>query len=95
MNLYEAIYVRKSIRNFKKEAIDDKILSGILEFVEEIEPIFPGIGVKVEIIDNVSKRGRVGGLVNVSAPYYIALYAEKKEKEICMQAILWNTYHCI
>lgn len=80
MNLYEAIYVRKSIRNFKKEAIDDKILSGILEFVEEIEPIFPGIGVKVEIIDNVTKRGRVGGLVNVSAPYYIALYAEKKEK---------------
>ena len=35
---------------------------------------------KVEIIDNVTKRGRVGGLVNVSAPYYIALYAEKKEK---------------
>lgn len=78
--MYEAIYVRKSVRNFKKEALDNKILNDILAFAEELEPIFPGIGIHLEIIDNVTKRSRVGGIVNLSAPYYLAIYSEAKEK---------------
>lgn len=78
--MYEAIYVRKSVRSYKKEVIDNKILSGILAFADEIEPIFPGIGIRLEVIDNVTKHNRVGGIVNVKAPYYLALYSQKKEK---------------
>ena len=82
MTLYEAVYTRKSIRNFRKDKVEDKILEGMISFYHEMEPLFPGIETSIEVIDTQSKKakGRLGGIINVSAPYYLAVYTEDKEK---------------
>lgn len=80
MNLYEAIYARRSIRNYRMEPVDDTILNGIPGFFNEIEPLFPDIRTEFRIINHCTEKEKIGGLCNVKAPYYVALYAENKEK---------------
>lgn len=82
MTLYEAVYTRKSIRSFRKDKVEEKILEGMVTFYHEMEPLFPGIETSIEVIDTQSRKtkGRLGGIMNVSAPYYLAIYTEEKEK---------------
>lgn len=80
MNLYEAIYERRSVRSYRMEPVDDTVLNGIPGFMNEIEPLFPDIRTEVRIIDRCTEKEKLGGFCNVKAPYYAALYAEDKEK---------------
>lgn len=80
MNLYEAVYERKSIRKFRMEPVNEKVLSGIFLFMEKLEPLFPGIEVKLEIVDNLAKKNQMKGIFRVEAPYYLLIYTENKEK---------------
>ena len=72
MNLEEQIYIRKSCRNY----LDDEIDLGIIDdFMSQVRPLNEGIDYRYEILtpDEVSIRNRF------SAPYYIAIYTDKKE----------------
>ncbi|HIQ95213.1 MAG TPA: nitroreductase family protein [Candidatus Limivivens merdigallinarum] len=80
MNLYEAIYSRRSVRSYRMEPIEQQTLDGIPEFLKELEPLFPDIRTEIKILDNCTGRARIGGFCNVRAPYYAALYTEEKEK---------------
>lgn len=80
MNLYEAIFERRSVRSYRMEAVDEMILEGIPEYIKEIEPLFPDIRTEVRIIRHYKERERVGGFCNVKAPYYAAIFTEDKEK---------------
>ncbi|MDD2958919.1 MAG: nitroreductase family protein [Lachnospiraceae bacterium] len=80
MNLYEAVYGRRSIRKFRMEPMSQAVLSGIFTFMEQMEPLFPGIEIKLEIVDNITKKNQMKGLFLVEAPYYLLIYSEKKEK---------------
>lgn len=81
MTLYEAIFARRSVRSFRKDKIEDQILEGMAAFFREMEPLFPGIETSIEIIEKgKSAGGRFSGFRNVRAPYYLAIYAEEKEK---------------
>lgn len=80
MNLYEAVYGRKSIRKFQMEPVNPSVLSGIFSFMDQMEPLFPGIKIKLEIVDNLEKKNQMKGLFRVEAPCYLLLYSEKKEK---------------
>lgn len=80
MNLYDAIFERRSVRNFRMEPVDEKILESIPAFLEEIEPIFPEIRTEVIVYENISKKEKLSGFSNISAPYYAAVFAEAKEK---------------
>lgn len=42
MTLYEAVYTRKSIRNFRKDKVETSILEGDDSFIHEMEPAVPG-----------------------------------------------------
>lgn len=79
MTLYDAIFTRRSVRSYKMEPVDASVLAEIPRVLAEIPPLFPNIGTCVKIVDRVTKRERVGGLCNVAAPYYAALYSERKE----------------
>lgn len=48
MTLYEAVYTRKSIRNFRKDKVETSILEGMIQFYHEMEPLFPGIETSIE-----------------------------------------------
>ena len=52
MNLYEAIFVRKSVRNYINEALTSKMLEDILEQFGEIKGLFGAIETELAIFDN-------------------------------------------
>jgi len=80
MNLYEAIFERRSIRNYKMEALEEVFLQEMLEYFSNIEPLYPDIRTEVRIIRHYTDKERVGFLCNVKAPYYLALYADNNER---------------
>lgn len=58
MNLYEAIFLRKSVRNYEMEAISPEILQEIQEFYTQIEGLNPGIRTEISIIDNTKGQNK-------------------------------------
>ncbi|WP_407374321.1 nitroreductase family protein [Methanobrevibacter sp.] len=72
MDLASQIYVRKSCRNY----LDDEIDMGIIkEFLSDINPLNEEINYYYEILTKEEVNVRTGW----SAPYYLALYSEKKD----------------
>ena len=72
MDLASQIYKRKSARKY----LDDKIdMGAIKEFLDNVKVLTPEIIYSYKILtkDEVSLKTRW------SAPYYLALYSEKKE----------------
>lgn len=80
MNLYDAIFVRRSVKSFRMEPVDDTILNSIPTFLEEIVPLFPEIRTEVVVYESIKKKEKLSGISNISAPYYAAIFAEEKEK---------------
>jgi hypothetical protein len=72
MNLKEQIYTRKSCRKYCDDEIDMDLIH---EFMKSVKPLNEKIEYAYEILpsDEVNVRTRW------SAPYYLALYSEKKE----------------
>ena len=52
MNLYEAIFSRKSVRNYEMEPVKAALLNEIREYYSQIEGLNPGIHTEISIIDN-------------------------------------------
>lgn len=77
MNLYEAIFVRKSVRKYKMKSIEQAMLDGIFRFANDLPMLFDDIHVEYKIIENVSTNHAVKGLFHVKAPYYLIIASEK------------------
>jgi hypothetical protein len=71
MSLEEQIYLRKSCRNYSDDVIDMNIIH---DFMAKVKPLDDSIDYRYDILnaDEVNIRTRW------SAPYYLALYSEKK-----------------
>ena len=80
MNLYEAISLRKSHRNFLMEEIEPETLAEIGAFYEEAPSLFPGIKTEIGITDNTDGKHAPKGFFGVKAPYYLTMYSEKKDR---------------
>ncbi|MDD3218345.1 MAG: nitroreductase family protein [Lachnospiraceae bacterium] len=80
MNLYEAIFVRRSVRKYKMEPISSKIMEEIQGYMQEVTVLFGGIKSEMAIIDNTKGQERMMGMFSVKAPYYLAIYSEEKDK---------------
>lgn len=74
MTRYEAIFRRRSIRKYKNEEIDEKVLNKIRQFEQDAVCIHPDIRVKWKIFKGSDQN--LKGLFQVKAPYYVALYSE-------------------
>ena len=72
MDLEKQIYSRKSCRKYLDDEID---MTPIHKFISNVKPLNPDINYYYEILtkDEVNIKNRW------SAPYYLALYSEKKE----------------
>jgi len=74
--LYEAVFVRKSVRKYDMTADQGETAKMIRHAVRELKPLYPEIAVEFDILD----AGMVkGGMFGVIAPYYIAAYSEPRE----------------
>jgi len=71
---YEAIFRRKSVRKYREEEIDEKILNKIRQFDQDAVSVRPDIRVKWKIFRASDQN--LKGLFQVKAPYYVALYSE-------------------
>lgn len=72
MNLYDAMYVRKSVRRFKKEKLDQEILDNIMRFADNLQSLDEKYNVEYKIIENKS------GVV----PYYFVIGSEDMENHM-------------
>ena len=77
MNLEEQIYVRKSCRKYLDDEMD---MNPIHEFMSHVKPLNDDIYYHYDILtlDEVTNRARF------SAPYYLAVYVDKKENYMDM-----------
>ena len=76
MDLYEAIFVRKSVRKYSFEKIDDQKLDEIRKHYQSLFSLFGRIASDIAIIDNTKKQFFGSGFLSVQAPYYIVFYTE-------------------
>ncbi len=72
---YQAIFKRKSVRNYEKRQLDAVALSEIDAFLKTIRPMVPGIMTEMRIIDS----SKVNGMFKVDAPHFLAFFSEVKE----------------
>lgn len=79
MTLYESIFERRSVRNFRMDPLNEKSMSGISRYKEELIPLFAEIDTNIEIISNLDKQAGIKGMFTVKAPYYLLFYSEEQE----------------
>ena len=92
MNLYEAIFLRKSVRNYEMEALKPSLLTEIKDYCKQIEGLNPGITTDISIIDNTKGQYKRVHLLGVKAPYYLAFYSEDKEECVKMHRKAYQAF---
>lgn len=80
MNLYEGIFERQSIRHYRMEALDSKIINNILKYASHLESLSGNCraGFRIVTWENVKKH--LMGTFHVKAPYYLVLFSEPTEE---------------
>lgn len=79
MNLYEAIFVRKSVRKYKMEPIEQSRIDDILNFANDIPLLYEDIAVEYIVLDHKEATHYFGGTFLVKAPYYLVLTSQTSE----------------
>lgn len=79
MTIYDAIFVRKSIRNYKMEPLSKETLDLVRGCYEDVQQLFLGINTELRIIDCLENKDKVA-MFGVRAPYYLAIYTEEQDK---------------
>ena len=77
MNLYEAIFVRKSVRSYTGEALSPQLLDKVKAHYRELTGLFGGIETEISVLDNRRGQQRILSLFSVKAPYYLVFYSEE------------------
>lgn len=82
MNLYEAIFARKSVRSYSTESVSVKDIERIQNFYKQTQGLFTGIGTDIAILDNRRRQQKFLSFFSVNAPYYLAFYSEDRERSL-------------
>jgi len=97
MTLYEAITVRKSIRAYDAEPIDQSVIDELIDFLSELEAPFPDIDWDFDTLTYDEITQIMDGPPKLLAPHWLVLRSEKTKG--CLQncgylgemAVLWLT----
>ena len=74
-DFYNTIFMRKSVRSYSDEPLDDAVLNKIKDFAYSAEPLVASIRCSFKVFDRVETfRPFI-----VPAPHYLCLFSEKKE----------------
>lgn len=73
--LYQAIFMRKSVRSFSQEALSEQELAKVRSHLPEVEPAFPGIRTEFRVLAGQD----VKGMIKAKAPHFLAIYSEEKD----------------
>ncbi|MCI8466074.1 MAG: nitroreductase [Lachnospiraceae bacterium] len=79
MNLYEAVYNRKSVRHYKMELLPQEFFRNLRKFEQGLQSFTPEIKHSVELFNAMDGEARIKGLFHVKAPYYMVFFSEPGE----------------
>ena len=74
MSIYEAIFNRYSVREYRMEKIEPERLEALKRYLKTVALLDEEKPVEFEIVDNTDKKLKVHGLWKTEAPYYLAVY---------------------
>ena len=77
MNLYEAIFTRKTIKRFTTEALTATELRDIQEHYDGLPGLFGNIHTEMQILKDGDKMIRSGPFQGTRVPYYLVFYSEE------------------
>ncbi len=77
MTLYEAIFSRRSVRNFKMERMSGEFFSQLDKYMETMMPLYPEIRCHIDIVCTLDSGVASKGLFRVKAPYLIVFRSEE------------------
>ncbi len=80
MNLYEAIFTRKTVKKFRADEIPAEELEKIHDHLRELPELVGNIRTEVRILKDDGKVFRNIPLQGVRAPYYLIFYSEEKQR---------------
>lgn len=87
MNLYEAIYVRQSVRKFQMKPIEELTMQHIRRYIQAVSPLYDDIRWHIEILDGIldgsAQKKTVCGPWKAEAPHYLVVYTEKGRRAAC------------
>ncbi len=78
MTPFEAIFNRKSVRHYRREEVPASVLDKIQDFDGELLPMFPYVKTATKVFRE-EEFGRKELMLQVKAPYYLAIYAQELE----------------
>ena len=76
MNLFEAIFNRRSVRKYEMEPLEPAVLNKIQKMIENLSMLDDFCKVDFEIYENLGKKSQAKGLLKADAPYYLIVYCE-------------------
>ncbi len=74
-NFYEAIFKRKSVRNYTLEFLENETLSEIQEFASSVKRLNSDIKTEIRFVS----RDEIKLVLPIKAPHYLMFYSEKSE----------------
>lgn len=77
MNLYEAIFARKSIKKYSMDKLEDTVFTNILSFARSLTSLSEDLRVEYRIIGYDQVKQSVKNFSQIKAPYYLLFYTTK------------------
>lgn len=82
MNMYEAIFVRKSVKKFVMEELEQTILDQIRQFAEELPLVNADAPVEFAIVDQIAGEKINTRLSGTIAPYYFIAACDNDKSQM-------------
>jgi nitroreductase len=79
MNMFDAIFSRRTIHHFLQEKLEWDVIDGILNFADSLPMLTKWISVEFKLVSNIEKKQGFHGPFTIKAPYYICISSEEKE----------------
>lgn len=79
MNMFEAIFSKKSVHRFQQEKLEWSVISDILNFADNLPMLIDDIAVEFKLVSNIERKQGFRGLTAAKAPYYLCISSEVKE----------------
>ena len=73
MNVFEAIFSRRSVRKYVMEPLETGLLDQIRKVIENLSVLDSSCRVEFDIFENLGKKSQAKGLLKADAPYYLVV----------------------
>lgn len=84
MEIYDAIFRRKSVRKYSDKDLSKSFLDKLDGYTDDLDKLYDDIAIETHIVENGSKiqnimSGIIGSYGKIKAPHYMVVTSEKKE----------------